>query len=247
MIHGATVPGWEFDRLAPLLQQAGFRTLIPDLYGHGLSARPHIRYDYRLFNRQIEELLLKLEINRPVDIFGHSMGAAIAAEFTQQNPDAVRRLILAAPLVNFTGLMTSTRWVALPAIGELLMPLYIKPMLIRRRRKRYQNIEDGRWVGMFIRQIKIPGFGFMMLSLLRCDTLGDQSARYLALNRQTHKILVMRGDDDAIMPQFQFEQLQTWLPDAKYISITDTAHAFVITDPEKVAAPIIRFLQTVES
>lgn len=66
MIHGATVAGWEFDRLAPLLNLAGIRTLIPDLYGHGLSARLRMRYEYNLFSRQITELLEALSIRQPV-------------------------------------------------------------------------------------------------------------------------------------------------------------------------------------
>jgi pimeloyl-ACP methyl ester carboxylesterase len=242
MIHGATVPGWEFDRLAPLLQAAGFQTLVPDLYGHGFSARPRIRYDYSLFTRQMTQLLEALSVDRPIDVFGHSMGAAIGARMANQDPGRFGRLVLAAPLVNFTGVMTSARLLALPALGELLMPFYIKPMLTRRRRKRYQAIEDGRWVDKFRQHIRTPGFGHMMLSLLRCGTLGDQSACYIELNRQHHDLLVLRGDQDAIMPRFQLERLRELLPRAKYIEIDGTPHAFVITDPEKLAPHIVEFL-----
>ena len=242
MLHGATVPGWEFDRLAPLLHRAGIRTLIPDLYGHGFSARPRLRYDYDLFTRQITELLKALSIELPVDVFGHSMGAAIGACLANRNPQTINRLILAAPLVDFTGIMTSARLMTLPALGELLMPIYIKPMLIWRRRKRYRNIEDGRWVGMFINQLKIPGFGYMMLSLLRCGTLGDQSAHYIELNRQPHDLMVLRGDEDSIMPRYQLERLYELLPRAKFVEIAGAPHAFVITDPEKLAPHITDFL-----
>lgn len=242
MIHGATVPGWEFDRLAPRLHQAGMRTLIPDLYGHGFSARPRVRYDYDLFTRQMIELLEALSIEQPVDVFGHSMGAAVGACLASRHPQAIDRLVLAAPLVNFTGIMTSARLLALPAIGEMLMPIYIKPMLIRRRRQRYRNLEDGRWVEMFIRQVKIPGFGYMMLSLLRCGTLGDQRARYIELNRQPHDLLVLRGDEDSIMPEYQLDQLRELLPRARFVEIADAPHAFVITNPEELVPHIVDFL-----
>ncbi len=242
MIHGATVPGWEFDRLAPLLHAAGIRTLIPDLYGHGFSARPRLRYDYDLFTRQMTELLEALSIEQPIDVFGHSMGAAVGACLASRHPQAINRIVLAAPLVNFTGIMTSARLLALPAIGEMLMPIYIKPMLVRRRRQRYRNLEDGRWVEMFIRQVKIPGFGYMMLSLLRCGTLGDQSARYIELNRQPHELLVLRGDEDSIMPRHQLDQLRELLPRAKFVEIENAPHAFVITHPETLAPHIVDFL-----
>ena len=222
--------------------QAGMRTLIPDLYGHGFSARPRVRYDYDLFTRQMIELLQALSIEQPVDVFGHSMGAAVGACLASRHPQAIDRLVLAAPLVNFTGIMTSARLLALPAIGEMLMPIYIKPMLIRRRRQRYRNLEDGRWVEMFIRQVRIPGFGYMMLSLLRCGTLGDQRARYIELNRQPHDLLVLRGDEDSIMPKYQLDQLRELLPRARFVEIADAPHAFVITNPEELVPHIVDFL-----
>ena len=46
LVHGATVPAWEFDRLIPHLRAAGWRTIRFDLFGHGLSDRPAVRYDF---------------------------------------------------------------------------------------------------------------------------------------------------------------------------------------------------------
>jgi pimeloyl-ACP methyl ester carboxylesterase len=44
------------------------------------------------------------------------------------------------------------------------------------------------------------------------------------------------------MPRFQLERLRELLPRAKYIEIEGTPHAFVITDPEKLAPHIVEFL-----
>src|SRR5262245_51336182 len=57
LVHGATVPLWEFDRLAPELHAAGFRTLRFDLFGHGLSDRPACDYTLELFAKQTLELV----------------------------------------------------------------------------------------------------------------------------------------------------------------------------------------------
>ena len=57
LIHGATVPAWEFDRLVPFLTREGYRVLRVDLFGHGGSDRPRTRYDYDLFARQIIDFL----------------------------------------------------------------------------------------------------------------------------------------------------------------------------------------------
>ena len=53
MIHGATVPHWEFDQLVPHLHKANWQTLRMDLYGHGRSARPERGYTISLFTEQI--------------------------------------------------------------------------------------------------------------------------------------------------------------------------------------------------
>ena len=47
LVHGATVPHWEFDRLVPHLRAAGLRVVRFDLYGHGLSDRPAVEYRLR--------------------------------------------------------------------------------------------------------------------------------------------------------------------------------------------------------
>ena len=57
LIHGATVPAWEFDRLAPFLTSAGYRAIRADLFGHGYSDRPRVKYGLDLFVRQLSELL----------------------------------------------------------------------------------------------------------------------------------------------------------------------------------------------
>jgi len=81
----------------------------------------------------------------------------------------------------------------------------------------------------------------MMLSLLRCDTLGDQGDYYARLNRLSNPVLVLRGDEDTIMPRHQLERLRRLLPRADYVEIERAPHAFVISNPEKLAPSLIEF------
>jgi pimeloyl-ACP methyl ester carboxylesterase len=247
MIHGATVPGWEFDRLVPFLNRAGFRTLAPDLFGHGYSDRPRVAYDYSLFTRQMAELLDVLSLDSDVHLFGHSMGAAVASRLVLQDPGRFGRLVLAAPLVDFTSNTASTRFLTPPLLGELMMSACVKPLLMRRRRLRYQSIEDGRWVGKFREQIQIPGFGRALLSMFRSGTLGNQLDIYAEIERYAPVALVLRGNEDTIVSREQWLQMQDRLPSAEYREIHGTPHAFIITHPELLAPPIIDFLQSTRS
>src|SRR5215467_13634492 len=101
LVHGATVPLWEFDLLVPEVLRAGFRTLRFDLYGHGLSDRPAVDYTLDLFVRQTLELLEAAAFPRPAAILGHSLGAAVASAVAARQPGWFDRLVLVAPMLDF--------------------------------------------------------------------------------------------------------------------------------------------------
>src|SRR5689334_19680289 len=143
LVHGATVPSWEFDPLVPLLLRSGFQTLRFDLYGHGASDRPRGAYSFERFVRQIEEVMEVSAFPRPAIFLGHSFGAALIAAVAAAHPEWIDRLILVAPMLDFS---SSTHWTALfrcPGIGELAMQFIGMPALIRRRRLRYERIGQG--------------------------------------------------------------------------------------------------------
>ena len=244
LIHGATVPAWEFDRLVPFLVAAGYRTLRADLYGHGWSDRPRAVYGHDMFVRQMTELLDAVPGDEPVHVLGHSLGAAIGARLACREPDRVASLVLAAPLLDFTVQARATRLLRVPLLGETLVPLYVLPMLVRRRTLRYRDIEDGRFVGMFRDQLRLPGYGRALLSLFRSGALGDQSDCYAALADAARPVLLLRGVDDAILPPAQVAAIRRLVPQARHLELAGTAHSFIITHPEKVAPPVLEFLAT---
>ncbi len=243
LIHGATVPAWEFDRLVPYLTEAGFCTVRTDLFGHGYSDRPHARYEHGLFVRQLIELLDALAIDEPVHILGHSFGAAVGARLINRQPKRFASLVLAAPLLNFTASTPATQLLNYPLLGEFLMPTYVQPMLLRRRTRRYRSIENGRFVGKFRNQLRKPGFSRALLSLFRSGSLGDQSECYKDLNRHDHPVLVLRGVEDDIVTREQIEVVCALVQRASYRELGGTAHSFILTHPEKVAPVVIDFFR----
>jgi len=117
LLHGATVPHWEFDRLVPHLRAAGLRIVRFDFFGHGLSDRPAVGYDFKLFLGQALEVLDGIRATRPLTILGHSFGAAIAAAIANERPTSIERLVLVAPLIDFMANSFWPRAFALPGIG----------------------------------------------------------------------------------------------------------------------------------
>jgi pimeloyl-ACP methyl ester carboxylesterase len=70
-----------------------YRVLLPDLFGHGASAKHAGDYSPAAHAATLRDLLDRLGIAR-VTIVGHSLGGGIALEFCYLFPDRVDRLVL---------------------------------------------------------------------------------------------------------------------------------------------------------
>jgi pimeloyl-ACP methyl ester carboxylesterase len=92
LIHGYTDSARDWAPLAPLLADR-FRLLIPDLRGHGASAKPECCYSRFDFAYDIKLLLDTVHI-RDASVAGHSLGSLVAQTFAELWPSHVKRLIL---------------------------------------------------------------------------------------------------------------------------------------------------------
>jgi pimeloyl-ACP methyl ester carboxylesterase len=240
LVHGATVPLWEFDLLVPDLG-ADFRTLRFDLYGHGLSDRPAVRYTLDLFVRQTLALLEAVDFPRPAAILGHSLGAAVASAVAVREPGWVDRLMLVAPMLDFNATSAWSRLFKLPAAGELAMRLFAVRALVRRRRARYARIGRPQLADLFIEQVSFAGFGRALLSMIRVETLGDQAARYAALPALARKVLVISGGADAVIPAADIARVRDLVGRHEHFDLETAEHSLLLTHSAEVAAALRAF------
>ena len=77
LLHGGTIPSWEWDPVVPYLAGAGLRVLRYDMFGRGFSDRPTVTYNRDLFCSQLLELLVRLGVVQPVDLVGTSFGGML--------------------------------------------------------------------------------------------------------------------------------------------------------------------------
>ncbi|MEV5069490.1 alpha/beta hydrolase [Microbacterium sp. LMI12-1-1.1] len=91
-VHGWAGSGdvWDYQvlDLAP-----SYRCITVDLRGHGASDKPWGDYDYDLFVRDLDALIVGLDLT-DVTIVGWSMGGHIALKYAHMHPQRVGRLVI---------------------------------------------------------------------------------------------------------------------------------------------------------
>jgi len=209
LLHGATVPNWQFDCLVPSLLERMcksshgkmYRTLRIDLYGHGRSSRPDVEYDLNLFVNQVCQVLDALNLlpsdnNQPAMIgIGHSMGSPILTEVASLYPRLFQKIVLVAPMLDYMALQPHSRLLRVPLLGESLMRFGIVPKLKERRRKRYGAIGKHHLADRFVKEVEskrmdeLP-FSEVLLRMFRDGAVGDQTRAYVKLGEILHEMNV---------------------------------------------------------
>ncbi len=92
LLHGFPQRRTSWDLVTPILNEAGLRTLAPDLRGYSPAARPRRRRDYNLRNMANDVVALISELGQPVHLVGHDWGAATAWLVAAKFPEQVRTL-----------------------------------------------------------------------------------------------------------------------------------------------------------
>ena len=95
LLHGWPENGSSWRHVAPLLVEAGYRVVCPDLKGFGGSDAPRRGYDPETLADEISQLIRNLHVRRVV-LVGHDWGGAVALATAFRHPGRVRALVLAS-------------------------------------------------------------------------------------------------------------------------------------------------------
>ena len=130
LVHGFSTPHFVWNEVKNFLLARGYKVLVYDHFGRGLSERPSIKYDSTLYVEVLKELLAHQQISQSVHLVGYSMGGAVAGHFTCAYPAQTKTLTLIAPAGLMPGAQTVNRLVALPVVGEWLGHMFTKDILL---------------------------------------------------------------------------------------------------------------------
>jgi pimeloyl-ACP methyl ester carboxylesterase len=96
LLHGLASNGRIWEKVLPILVEAGYTCYAPDLRGHGLSDAPDGDYGFDTYYKDLAALFAALEIERPL-IVGHSWGCSLALDYAAHRsigPGAPKGIVL---------------------------------------------------------------------------------------------------------------------------------------------------------
>lgn len=94
LVHGAWAGGWIWDKVVPLLKEAGHEVVAPDLPGHGEDRIPISEVSMQGYADCVREVLDAQ--SGQVVLVGHSLGGAVISQAAEQRPEKIEKLVYLA-------------------------------------------------------------------------------------------------------------------------------------------------------
>jgi len=125
LLHGLNDCHSTWSRLAPSLARDR-RVLMPDLPGHGMSARPDASYELRWYARVMARWLDAAHVGH-ADLVGHSFGGGVAQMMLLECPERIRRLVLVSSGGLGREIALPLRLASIPLVVERLGQPFMGP------------------------------------------------------------------------------------------------------------------------
>ena len=245
LVHGFSVPFFIYDSTFEFLTRSGFRVLRYDLFGRGYSDRPISRYDIDLFVRQLGDLVDALRFAHPFSLVGLSLGGPVAATYSVQHPERVKKLVLIDPAgAQAIDNSLTVRVAKTPVVGELLFGQigssrminsvasnFFDPVLVEHFQSRYRV------------QMQYKGFMRAILSTMRNGMLGQFRDVYQRLGKMHQPVLLFWGRDDNTIPFRHSDDLRALIPAIEFHAIENCGHTPHYEKPDEVNPILLKFLK----
>ncbi len=226
LVHGGWSGGWTWEKVVPLLEEAGHEVEAPDLPGHGEDRTPIPEVSFQSYADRISGVLDAQ--TEPVVLVGHSSGGSVISQAAEQRPDKVKMLVyLAAFLLRDGEVLLS---VAANDTESLILPNLVMSEDGSSATIREDVIREGLLADCSDEDVKRAKSRFVPQALAPFATpitvTEDNFGR-------VPRVYIETLQDRAVSPSFQKEMYER-LPCQKVISM-DTSHSPFFSAPEELA------------
>ncbi len=216
LVHGLGVSSRHME---PAARHFGprFRVYAPDLPGYGRSPRPWEVFGVKDLGRILERTLDELGVERAVFV-SISFGCQIVVELAAEAPERVAACVLVGPTVD-VGARNAPSQVLRLLLDAPQEPLSLMPVIFR----------------------DYSAFGVRRGAITLWHALADDVVGKLP--RIQAPTLIVRGENDPIVPRSWTSRMLDLLPNGSFTEIPGAAHAANFSHPEELARLTESFLR----
>ena len=226
LLHGLMASGEMFDPLVERLRD-GFRLVVPDLRGHGLSGDLPGPYDVTTCVADLEELLSEADFGCG-GVLGYSHGGAAAQLLARRHPERVSRLILGgAYACNVSSARERLEAAAIVGVLTFATPRSLAGFVVRAGARDLDPATADWLIGI------MGANGRRQMREAARELARFDSRPWLGAIRAP--TFVIAGAKDAAVPARHFERLVYGIPGAVGTVIQGAGHAMIWTHAEPFA------------
>jgi pimeloyl-ACP methyl ester carboxylesterase len=229
------------------------RVIVPDLFGHGASAKIVPDFSLAAHAAHLRDLLDRLDIDR-VTIVGHSLGGGISLEFCYLFPERVSRLVLVGSGGLGREVHPVLRSATLP-LAEYVLPVLASPRvrggaetfgrLMARLGIKASHDIDQAWQGFASLTDAESRRAFLATTRAVLDPGGQSvSARDFLSDLAGIPTLVVWGTRDMVIPPEHAEHARAEIPGARVELFEGAGHFPHLEQPDRFAAVLNDFIAT---
>lgn len=238
LVHGFSVPYYIWDPTYDFLVAQGFRVIRYDLYGRGYSDRPDVDHDQTLFDKQLLDLLEALNITKPVNIVGLSMGGAIVAKFVADHPDQIKKVVFVDP--SHESFYSAK--LDIPVLGNYLFTVFKLPKAAQGQLGDFYDPKKFTdWPNKYKTQMQYHGFKNALLSTLNHFAKPDKLYLYQAVGKLNIPTLLIWGKEDQTLPIAKSPRVAKALNVETFV-VNNSGHLPHYEHPEIVNSKLLKFL-----
>jgi 3-oxoadipate enol-lactonase len=238
LVHGFTNFGQVWSPQIAALVHSGYRAIVPDLAGHGLSAGADTTTGVPTLASDMVVLLDALGITRAA-VCGLSLGGMVAQQMAVDHPDRVSSLVVAASRADNAGMQTAVEsWIVEfegpgGAPGRLGKTY---PLLLN---ERYRDSPAGEatlalW-RLVLSQVNPHALAHVARGMLAFDVVA-------ALPAVRVPSLIIAGELDRLIAPSLTRRIATLIPDAEYVEIPGGGHISSLDSAAAFNAQLLPFL-----